>query len=274
MPKSKKNKIKKLVYQLLATGFWVLLWEIASRKIDNEILLASPLQVLQTIGSQGRTLAFWQTIAFSSLHIILGFFMAVLIGSILAILSYWIGLFRELLSPLIKVVNATPVASFIILFLFWFNSANLSTYISFLMVMPIVYLNILQGLKSADEKLLQMAKVFRLSFFKKLRAIYLPAVIPYLIAAVSIGLGFAFKSGIAAEVIGIPAKSIGRRLYEAKLNLMTKEMLAWTVVIILISVIFEKAVLFVIRLLQHKGSKAEENKDAGESKYWNKGIRI
>ncbi len=263
MAKSKRSKIKKLIYQLLAISFWILLWEIGSRKIDNEILLASPLQVLQTIGSQGRTLAFWETIAFSSLHIFLGFFLAIVIGTLLAVLSHWIGLIRELLSPLIKVVNATPVASFIILFLFWFNSADLSTYISFLMVLPIVYLNILQGLKAADNKLLQMAKVFHLSFRKRLIAIYLPAVLPYFIAAVSIGLGFAFKSGIAAEVIGIPARSIGRRLYEAKLNLMTKEMLAWTVVIILISVIFEKTVLLIIRSLQHKDSKEDEHENKG-----------
>lgn len=249
---NQKDRIKKIVYPLLSIGFWILVWDIVSRRIDNEILLASPFQVLQTIIIQGKTPDFWQTIAFSSFHIFLGFLLALLIGTMLAVFSHWIGLFRELISPLIKVIKATPVASFIILFLFWFHSENLSTYISFLMVLPVIYLNILQGLKSADDKLLQLAKVYRLSLWKKVRAIYLPAVVPYLIAAVSIGLGFGFKSGIAAEVIGIPARSIGRQLYEAKLNLMTKEMLAWTIVIIIISVLFEKAVLLTIRLLQHK----------------------
>jgi NitT/TauT family transport system permease protein len=123
------------------------------------------------------------------------------------------------------------------------------------MVLPVVFFNILQGLKAADEKLLQLAKVYRLSLIKKVKAIYLPSVVPYLIAAISVGLGFGFKSGIAAEVIGIPAKSIGRKLYEAKLYLMTKEMLAWTAVIILISVLFEKAVLLAIKLMQHKDSE-------------------
>lgn len=261
MPKKSKNKIKHICYQLLAICFWMLIWEVASRKIDNEILLAAPLQVLRTIGTLGKTSEFWQTIASSSQHIFLGFLLALILGTILAVLSHWIGLLRELISPLIKVVKATPVASFIILFLFWFHSGNLSTYISFLMVLPVVYLNILQGLKEADDKLLQLAKVFRLSLWKRIRAIYLPAVVPYLIAAVSIGLGFGFKSGIAAEVIGIPARSIGRQLYEAKLNLMTKEMLAWTVVIILISVIFEKVVLFILRQLQHKDRDSAQGEE-------------
>lgn len=255
------NRIMKILYPLLAIGFWIGVWEIASRSIDNEILLASPLEVFLTVIELGRTAEFWQAISYSSLHILLGFVMALILGTVLAVLSHGIGVIRGLLSPFMKVVKATPVASFIILVLFWFDSKNLSAYISFLMVLPVVYLNILQGLKSADEKLLQMAKVFRLGFFRKLRAIYLPAVIPHLLTAISIGLGFGFKSGIAAEVIGTPARSIGRSLYEAKLYLMTKEMLAWTLVIILISVLFEKAVLLLVTLLQHKDKSGVEKSD-------------
>lgn len=255
------NRIKKILYPLLAVGFWIGVWEIASKIIDNEILLASPLEVLLTVLELGRTMEFWQAIAFSTLHILLGFVVALFLGIVLAILSHWIGVIRGLISPFMKVIKATPVASFIILVLFWFSSENLSTYTSFLMVLPVAYLNILQGLRSADEKLLQMAKVFRLGLFRKLRAIYLPAVIPHLISAVSLGLGFGFKSGIAAEVIGTPARSIGRSLYEAKLYLMTKEMLAWTLVIILISVLFEKAVLWLITLLQHRNKRGVKNAD-------------
>ncbi len=251
-----KRNLKHRLYKLLAVGFWLAVWSIVSRIIDNEILLAAPGQVLKTIAELGKTPDFWLTIGNSSLHIILGFLLAVAAGTVLAVLSYWIGVFRELISPVIKVIKSTPVASFIILAIFWFDSRNLSTLISFLMVLPVVFLNIFQGLKAADEKLLQLAAVFRLSLWRKIRAIYLPAVLPYMMAAISIGLGFGFKSGIAAEVIGIPARSIGRKLYEAKLYLMTKEMLAWSAVIILISVLFEKAVLLIIKLLQRKDSQS------------------
>ncbi len=259
--KCQNNKIKTILYPLLAVVFWVGVWEIVSRSIDNKILLASPLEVFLTVIELGQTSEFWQAIAFSSLHILLGFVMALALGTVLAVLSHGIGVVRGLISPLMKVVKATPVASFIILVLVWFNSENLSTYISFLMVLPVVYLNILQGLRAADEKLLQMAKVYRLSYLRRIRAIYLPSVVPYLISAVSIGIGFGFKSGIAAEVIGTPVRSIGRSLYEAKLYLMTKEMLAWTLIIILISVLFEKAVLWLIMLLQHKDNREATDAD-------------
>jgi NitT/TauT family transport system permease protein len=116
-----------------------------------------------------------------------------------------------------------------------------------MMVLPMIYSNVIQGLNEADEKLLQMAQVFRLGLWKKAIAIYIPAVKPYLLTAVMVGLGFCWKAGIAAEVIGLPTGSIGAKLYEAKLYWMTKELLAWTVVIILISVIFEKMILLLLR---------------------------
>lgn len=250
--KNGKPKINHL-YRILALCFWILVWELASQYVDSEILLASPVQVLSTLAVLVQNPEFWQTIAFSSLRIVLGFMLAVIAGILLAILSYGSRMFYELITPLIKVIKAMPVASFIILALVWITSTNLSVLISFLMVLPVIYSNVLQGLTSADEKLLQMAEVFRLGIWKRIKAIYIPAITPYLLSAISVGLGFGFKSGIAAEVIGYPAGSIGRRLYEAKLYLLTKELFAWSIVIILISVLFEKVVLYMIHSLQKRG---------------------
>jgi NitT/TauT family transport system permease protein len=151
-----------------------------------------------------------------------------------------------------KVLKSIPVASFIILALVWINSKNLSILISFLMVVPIIYINVAQGLSSADPKLLEMAQVFGLGRIKKAYAIYIPAAIPHFISAVSIGLGFCWKSGIAAEVIGQTYGSIGGRLYEAKLFLMTNELFAWTIVIVIISILFEKSIMWMIQLIQHR----------------------
>jgi NitT/TauT family transport system permease protein len=120
------------------------------------------------------------------------------------------------------------------------------------MVLPVIYINFLEGLLSADKKLLQMAQVFDIGVPKKINAVYIPAVLPHFISAVSIGLGFSWKAGIAAEVIGIPSGSIGERLYEAKLYLMTKELFAWTIVIIFISIIFEKTIMWAIKKLMHR----------------------
>ncbi len=238
--------------KIFAICFWLLAWELLSRVLDNNIVLAPPLAVFVTLLDLIRQPEFWQTILFSSLRIILGFVLALVSGTLLAIISYRFRLIEELVSPIMKIIKAMPVASFIILALFWIDVKNLSVLASFMMVVPMFYSNVIQGIKETDEKLLQMAEVYRLGRVKKLIAIYIPSVAPFFLAAVSVGIGFGWKSGIAAEVIGIPSGSIGRMLYEAKLYVMTKELLAWTVVIIIISVIFEKSVLVLLRLFHRE----------------------
>ena len=99
------------------------------------------------------------------------------------------------------------------------------------------------------QKMLQMADLFRFSFRKRFLYIWLPAIKPYLLSGVSIALGMAWKSGIAAEVIGIPRNSIGENLYLAKAYFNTTDLFAWTVIIVLISLLFEKAFLALLKYL-------------------------
>lgn len=254
-----KRKIvnKKFFYKIAAICFWLLFWEFLSRFIGQQILVASPIQVFMTLLEFFQTGDFWRTIISSSGRIILGFFLALGIGLALAILSYRYIWIKELVAPLIKVIKSIPVASFIILALIWVKGRYLSILISFLILVPMIYTNVLQGLTLTDKKLLQMAEIFRLSLIKKIYAIYIPSVLPHFMSAISVGMGFCWKAGIAAEVIGIPKGSIGVKLYEAKLYLMTKELFAWTIVIIGISIFFERFVTWLIRKLSNSIWKGE-----------------
>ena len=175
---------------------------------------------------------------------------------LLCVLLGWLSsrlwIIETLLRPITVVIKATPVASFIILVLLWFSSKNLSVIISMLMVFPVIYLNTLEGIKSTDQKLIEMAKVFRMPLLKRILYIYLPSVIPFFVSACSVSLGLCWKSGIAAEVIGIPDGSIGELLYSAKIYLQTAELLAWTVIIVVISVLFEKLFMALLRWIVKK----------------------
>ena len=146
-------------------------------------------------------------------------------------------------------VKATPVASFIILVLIWVPSRNLSVVISFLMVLPVIYTNVLNGIQSTDGKLLEMAEVFDVSPWRRIKYIYMSSVLTYFRAGCSLGLGLCWKAGVAAEVIGIPAGSIGEKLYEAKVYLETPDLFSWTIVIIILSIAFEKVFLLLTDLL-------------------------
>ena len=174
--------------------------------------------------------------------------LANICGVLFALLASKSTFFRDFLSPVISIIKATPVASFIILALVWINTAYLSAFISFLMVLPIIYTNMLTGLENIDTGLLNMANVYKVPALRRFKYIYIPSLLPYYVAACSVGLGFSWKSGIAAEVIGLPNNTIGFSLYNAKIFLETPDLFAWTIVIIIISIIFEKLFFALIKL--------------------------
>lgn len=239
---NKKNrKIK-----LWAVLFWLLVWESVSIWLGQEILLVSPVAVLKRLGILIFEISFWKTIGFSFFRITGGFFLAVLAGVLGGSIASKFDKMQELFAPLILAMKSVPVASFVILILIWVPSENLSVTISFLMVFPVIYTNVLNGIQNTDKNLLEMAQVFDISEKNKIRYIYFSEVLPFFRAGCSVSLGLCWKAGVAAEVIGIPDGSMGERLYEAKVYLDTPDLFAWTMVIIVVSMIFEKIFLAVL----------------------------
>jgi len=242
---------------LWAVVFWLAVWQLTSMALNRSsllVVLASPVQVLRRTAELAVTAPFWASVGFTLARIAVGFFLAAALGVLLAALSLRFRRVEELLAPAMLTIRTVPVASFIILALILFSSRNLSLLISFLMVLPIIYTNVLAGLRAADPQLSEMARVFRLSRPRAARYLYLPQVFPYFRAACVTALGLAWKSGVAAEVIGMPRGSIGDRLQEAKLFLDIPDLFSWTLVIVLASLAFEKAVL----LLLDRGAKRLE----------------
>lgn len=225
---------------------WLAVWQLGAMTIDQKIILVSPLEVLTRLVELLPTLGFWQTIAYSLVRITLGFLLGVAAGTVFAALSARFRRVEEFFAPALLAIRSIPVASFIILALILFSSRNLAVLISFLIVLPIVYSNVLSGIRAADRDLLEMAQVFRIPAARRLRYVYLPQVMPYFQSACGSALGLSWKSGIAAEVIGMPDGSIGEQLQQAKIYLDTPDLFCWTLVIVLVSLAFEKAFLAIL----------------------------
>ena len=240
---------KKRAIRLWSVAAWLLIWHGLSVYVGKEILLVSPASVFLRLGQLAQEHVFWRSVFFSFCRIAAGFLLATSSGILLAVLAAHFQRAEEFLAPAMLIVKATPVASFIILVLIWIPSRNLSVIISFLMVLPIIYTNMLNGIKNADPMLLEMAEVFQVPKHRRATHIYVSQVLPFFQSACLVGLGLCWKSGIAAEVIGIPSGSIGERLYMAKIFLATPDLFAWTLTIILISVIFERLFMLVVQLL-------------------------
>ena len=229
--------------KIFILAFWLAAWQAASLFLDNPLVFVSPLQVAEALVKLPGDPDFWRTLGTSLGKIGGGFLLALAAGLLLGGAAYRFPFLGDLVSPVLSLMKTVPVASFVILALVWIKGENLSTFIAFLMVLPVIWQSVHTGLGSADPDLLEMARVYRFSRGKKLRYLYLPAARPYLISAMRVGLGFSWKSGIAGEVIAIPSQAIGTQLYNAKIYLDMPGLFAWTIVIILLSALIERLVL-------------------------------
>ncbi len=232
--------------------FWLIVWQLAALLIDNSILMAGPWEVIQAFFHLMPEKSFWLSIAHSFGKISAGFLLAFFGGILIGWLAFLHPVFGEFLAPVISFMKSVPVASFVILALIWMGSGRLSSLITFLVVFPVIYVNTIAGLKSTDKELLEMAQVFSIKGWRKGRCLYWPALLPYLNSSCKTALGMSWKSGIAAEVIGVPEETIGEQLYLSKIYLNTAELFAWTLVIILVSAGFERLFLIIFNRVGKK----------------------
>lgn len=238
-----KNKIIKI----FSVIFWICIWQIIYYKTNQEILIVSPFDVFKRLCELIITYEFWITSIYSIIRIILGSLIGIISGILLAILTSKLKIIYYLFYPLINIIKATPVTSFIIITLVWIHSSYIPVFISFLMVLPIIWSNMYQGILKIDKKYIEMANIFNFNFSKKFKYIYIPSILPYLLSSCTASIGLAWKAGIAAEVISTPKISIGSHLYDAKIYMETADLFAWTITIIILSIIFENIVIYILK---------------------------
>jgi len=228
-----------------------LVWEGANALIESNIIIVSPRYTFARLFRLGQTADFWGSIGMSLGRIMYGFCLALVAGVIFAMASAKSKIFHRLVLPAINVINAIPIASFTIIALMAMNSANLPVFVAFVTVLPIIFYNTHKGIESTDPALIEMANIFGVPSWKKTLYIYLKTVSPYVLSAANAGIGFAWKSGIAAELIGVVRGTVGANLHTARIFLQTGDLFAWTIAIVLLSYAMER----VFRLIFGKVMK-------------------
>lgn len=254
----KRFQLPRWSYLPLTALFWLGIWCLLSLFTDP-FFLPAPWVVLQALGALMQTGDFWLTVLLSVLRILLGIALALLGGCILAALTAKSLLLHHLLSPILTLCKATPVASVIFLIWLWVGDDQVPVLIAFTMALPIVWSNVQQGILQTDRRLLEMADVFALSKKDKLLAIRIPSLLPYFLAACRSAIALAWKAGIAAEVLCQPKYSIGNGIYEGKIFLETEKIYAWTVMVVLISALIEWGALSLLRKSQKYTEKEEQD---------------
>lgn len=246
---AKQKVISALKYTLrclLILALWLLIWQLAHMAVGKSVLLPSPAETLNALFRLSGTGELWGAVGSSLMRIMTGYLLGMLTGCLLAVITSGSRLLRDFFRPLMVIMKTTPVASFIILAVVWLKSVNVPAFTVTLIVAPIFWSNVYTGIISVDRDLLEMARMYRFSRRALVTKLYIPSVMPYFHSAMTVGIGMAWKSGVAAEVICNPGNSIGSGLYESKIYLETDTMFAWTVTVIILSIILEKAVVSIL----------------------------
>lgn len=240
------KSLRTLSRWLLPLVFWLFVWQVCAWGVEiyldgkgHELLLPYPTTVLTTLLSLTQQMKFWLYTGCSLLRILSGMVIGTLLGCLLGWITCTNTLADRLLSPAIRVIRATPVASFILLVILWTHRDLVPVVISALMVIPVVWENLCRGIQATDASLLELARAYRFSFLKTVRLVYLPSLRPYLTAAITTAMGLAWKSGIAAEVLCLPKQAIGTEIYQTKLYLEVPTLFAWTFTVVCLSLMLE-----------------------------------
>jgi NitT/TauT family transport system permease protein len=226
--------------RLSALSLWVLLWQLASMLVGSSILLAGPFETLLRLAQLLVQPQFLRIVCFSTLRIVGGFLVAYAAAVVLALAAHRWPLVGELCSPAVLALKSVPIACVTVLLLMWVGSRAVSGPAVFLAIFPAVYFSCAEGLANVDRKVGEMLSSFHAGSLVRLFSHVWPQTLPHLVGASKNVCGMAWKSGIAAELIGSPMGSIGERIYQSKVLLETADLFAWTIVVVALSALCER----------------------------------
>lgn len=230
---------KNRLYTIASILALLLVWKLLAVLWHQEIILPSPEVTLLKLWGVLASPDFWPSVGATVMRGLLGFLISCAAGIVLGFAAGFSAAIYWLLQPWVTVVRTTPVMSIVILAIIWFRSDIVPVFVTFLMIFPIIYGNVVAGIKNTDRQLLEMARIYRVKSSRIIFEVYLPSILPYLLAGATSAMGMTWKVIIAAEILSQPLYAVGTNLMIAKIDLETAQVMAWTVVMIVISFLFE-----------------------------------
>ena len=241
----------------LIAAFWLGVWTLAALAVGLPLLFPTPIGVLKRLIVLMGEPTFYLITAYSFGRVLIGILAAMLLGIALSFLTARFSIVRETLHPLMTVIKSTPVASFVVLAVLWMGAERVTSFVTFLIVLPVIWTNLDEGFANIDTQLDEVTRVYRFSPLRRLRVLILPSLRPYFVSACRTAFGLAFKAGIAAEIIVLPKIAIGTEIYEAKLYIEAEDMFAWTLVVVLVTLLLEFAFSRLLRRLDPPAMQKE-----------------
>lgn len=234
---SKKNLISLAGILLL-----LLIWKLASLAAASEQIVPSPGKTILTTWNILTDPHFWPDIMNTVFRGLAGFLVSIFLAFLFGVpagINHNIFLF---INPLLVTIRSTPVISIILLAIIWLGNESVPVFIALLTMFPVICVNIIEGIRNVDEDLIEMSTIYKVKSSRILREVYLPSIVPFLTGGISNALGFGWRAIIIGEVLSQPLKGIGTRMQESQSYLLVSEVIAWTLIAVIVSWLFENMV--------------------------------
>lgn len=228
-------------------AFWLAAWMLVAALVAQPLILPGPGAVVAALLRLVCAVGTWAILAGSGVRILGGLALAAVCGGLLAGISVRSRAFARLAAPALSFVKATPVACVVVLLLIWLGSARVSIAAVFLMALPGVYFSLVEGLAQVDKPLEQMFRLHGVRGWRLFFAHTWREVLPFVLSCARAVIGMSWKAGVAAELIGMAAGTVGERIYQAKLLIETADLLAWTVLVVAASWACERVLMWLLR---------------------------
>lgn len=228
-------------------AFWLAVWVFAAALVAQPLILPGPGAVVVALLRLVCDANTWAILVGSGARILGGLALAAICGGVLAGVSVRSRTFARLVAPALSFVKATPVACVVVLLLIWLGSAHVSIAAVFLMALPGVYFSLVEGLAQVDKPLEQMFRLHGVRGWRLFFAHTWREVLPFVLSCARAVIGMSWKAGVAAELIGMAAGTVGERIYQAKLLIETADLLAWTVLVVAASWACERVLVWLLR---------------------------
>ncbi len=246
---TKKGVVKNIIIPLVAMGLLLLFWYVISIAVNSPLLLPNPEDTFVKLGELLGKIVFWQTVGNTLFRAIRSFLYAALTAVPFAVLARLVPVADRFLDPIISVLRSIPTMAIILITIIWLDSKSAPVFIAYLITFPMLYSSFLTAMKNVDYRLIEMAKVYKVPFIKRLVKLYIPSVTPDYLMAMKSSVSLSLKVTIAAEVLAQTRVSIGSYMQGNMSNFDMAGLFAWTIVAIVFSYLLELAIAFIRHLV-------------------------
>lgn len=234
--------MKRIVLTCLSILLIPVAWQLLSWQMAQPQLIPSFPDLIRALFRLVYSPGFLVSIGTTCLRACAGLLLSLAAASITAFLLNRSEAIRFLFMPWLSLLRSVPVISFILLALIFLNPEMIPLLIAFLTMYPLLTENLLKGLMNRRDSWKMLARQFHLNAWNRLFQINYPQLRPYLFSGLASAVGFGWRAIIMGEVLSQCVDGIGKRMKEAQVFIDVPELIAWTLVAIVLSWLTDKLI--------------------------------